>query len=292
MVFEESAVMPLWFDYVPEALVVFDRQDKIQGWNRAAQKLFRFTTSDAIGLSFLLFIPPRHQLSYTQACDATRQFGSWGGELKMDTALNNPLQVDAKWSYISETDVIIGMFTDVSKLRQEQELMRQSSEWKIASQLMKSLLSSLAGKDPETVHRQLKNFLQNTEPLNRFSLFRGNGEHVLLVMQDALQRDFTRALLDATGYRPFIASDRYHAAEIAREFPHRMTATVVDYARDTCQVMTAIRRWQPLMPIISIGDSEGEPFAILGEPMDPLELLQAVAEAVADSNLRDETLGE
>ena len=54
----ESAVMPLWLDHVAEAVIVFDQRDQIQGWNRAAEKLFRYPASDAIGQSFLVFMPP------------------------------------------------------------------------------------------------------------------------------------------------------------------------------------------------------------------------------------------
>ena len=91
----ESVVMPLWLDHVPVAVVVFDRRDKIHGWNRAAERLFRFPASDAIGQSFLLFVPHSEQSNFAQACQATRQHGEWFGELLTMTALSEKFQIEA-----------------------------------------------------------------------------------------------------------------------------------------------------------------------------------------------------
>ena len=125
----EPAVMPLWLDYVAEAVVVFDRRDKIQGWNRAAERLFRFSASDAIGQSLLLFMPHVEQTAFAHACEATRKQGEWFGELLTITSLGENLPVEARWSLASETEVIVAVFSDVSHSRKQEGLARQAREW-------------------------------------------------------------------------------------------------------------------------------------------------------------------
>lgn len=284
----ESAVMPLWLDHVPEAVVVFDRRDKIQGWNRAAERLFRFSASDAIGQSLLIFVPHSEQALFAQACDATRKNGEWCGELQTMTALGDTLQIEARWELASETDVIVGLFSDVTQTRKQQELTRQASEWTAARTAMTAMMESLSKHEPHIVLKQLRTFLQAVDPLTGCALFRGCGERVLVVVRDPLNREFTRILLDAAGYRAIAANDRFHAARLLADFRCGISAGVVDYGTEAATVMAELRRWQPLFPIVSIGTTEANPFQAIAEPMDTSELLQAVAEAVAETKLREE----
>jgi PAS domain S-box-containing protein len=59
----------------PDAILICDQAGTIQYWNAAAERVFGFRTTEAVGASLNLIIPERHRARHWAGWEATMQTG-------------------------------------------------------------------------------------------------------------------------------------------------------------------------------------------------------------------------
>ena len=62
-------------DGSPDAILICDRSGIVRSWNAAAERVFGFGASDAVGASMNLIIPERLRARHWQGWDATMESG-------------------------------------------------------------------------------------------------------------------------------------------------------------------------------------------------------------------------
>lgn len=68
-------VLSLVDDTFPDAVITADNQGTITGWLGSAEKIFGWTSDEAIGQSVQIIIPARYRLAHSEAIERCRQTG-------------------------------------------------------------------------------------------------------------------------------------------------------------------------------------------------------------------------
>jgi len=119
-----------------DALVMVDDQGKVLFWNEAAEKLFGYTASEAMGMDFHEMAAPLE--AKEKAWAGMRQFAATGqgvvfGNAIETTAINrrgetfpvevnlSPFQLDEKW-------FVVGTVHDITERKQSQNALQQRME--------------------------------------------------------------------------------------------------------------------------------------------------------------------
>ena len=98
-----------WFatiiDQAPDAIIVSDRQGRIQLWNAAAERLFGHASAQAIGESLDIIIPERLRAAHWRAFDRAMESGQtrYGGR----TLTTRSMRRDGAKQYVDMSFALI-----------------------------------------------------------------------------------------------------------------------------------------------------------------------------------------
>jgi PAS domain S-box-containing protein len=97
---EQAALL----DKAQDAISVVDLHDRILYWNRSAERLYGWTTEDAVGRKAgeLLFRGPSAQLA--EALAAVQDKGEWTGELQQVTRAGAKITVESRWTLVRDDE--------------------------------------------------------------------------------------------------------------------------------------------------------------------------------------------
>ncbi|OWK39174.1 PAS domain-containing protein [Fimbriiglobus ruber] len=293
----EASTLPALLEYLPEAVIAFDTRDQIVAWNRAAEALYRIPATDALGQSVLLFVPHKGLRQFTRASEAVRRSGSWSGELLATTAAgDSTFTVEARWAVAGPAGIVVAVHTDATEQRRLADLARRADRWaavrRVCAATIDSLVAAPADEAVAGVRENLHRFVTGADPETRAGIYRGTGDWVLVGTDEPVVRELIRAVLDAAGYNVIAVADRFAAARAIADHRDQFRAAVLGFGDDTVAAAREIHRILPLLPVVAPGvdpvelDSHLGPLATaLACPFDPLELIRAVAEAVAVARL-------
>lgn len=274
--------LPAILDAIPDPLWLFDERDRLVGWNRAAERVFGLPTEHAVGQSVLLFVPHEGLIEFARAAEAVRRDGAWAGDLTTQTATGDVRLVEARWSRLVDEEgssLVVAVQTDVTARRKRDADASRAERWGLARSLTTAIAEELA-RDADSTVDFLRRFANASDPTASV-LHRGAGDWVLVTGPRPLARELIRAVLDAAGYHPVVATDRYHAARLAARFRDSLRAVVLAFEPDVIGVAADLRRFHPILPMVVVDEL----------PTTSADtMLQAVAEAVAETRLTDAML--
>ncbi|SKA98019.1 PAS domain S-box-containing protein [Prosthecobacter debontii] len=115
-------------DKAQDAILVRDLNHNILYWNRSAERMYGWTSEEAVGSSIkdLLYKDPSAFITATQA---TIEKGEWSGELQQITKSGKQLVVEARWTLVrdehNQPKSILAINTDITERRKlEQQFLR------------------------------------------------------------------------------------------------------------------------------------------------------------------------
>ncbi|MFM2063615.1 MAG: hypothetical protein RLZZ507_3286 [Cyanobacteriota bacterium] len=116
-------------DVATDAIFVGDLDDKILFWNKAAERLYGWSTEEALTKKIRHFCPEKKLSQLSEAFKILIKNGSWKGELEQITKCGKKIIVESRWTLISafgnKPQSILVVNTDITKKKQlEQQFLR------------------------------------------------------------------------------------------------------------------------------------------------------------------------
>jgi CheY-like chemotaxis protein len=179
--------------------------------------------------------------------------------------------VEARWARVPAdggAELVVALHTDVTDRRRRDAEASRAERWDVARALATAFADD-AGATGDFVRR----FARGADPAANV-LHRGAGDGVLVVGPRPLARELVRAVLDAAGYEPVAAADRFQAARLLARHRDGFRAAVLAFEPDAIGVAADLRRFHPILPLVVLDD----PATTSADAV-----LEAVAEAVAES---------
>ena len=131
---EQAALL----DKAQDAILVRDLDNRIMYWNKSAERLYGWSTEEALGKSVqdLLYRDPAQFLSATEA---TMQAGEWTGNIEQYTRSGEKRIIEGRWTLLRDAKgnpkSIFAVNTDITLSRQLAEQLRQSQKMEAIGQL-------------------------------------------------------------------------------------------------------------------------------------------------------------
>ena len=120
-------------DHASDAIIVTDLDQQIRFWSKGAERIFGWTTQQAIGQARLQLLQAEAEF-YARADRQVREKGEWSGEFQKRTRDGTVLTVDARWTLLrdehGQPSSILSIESDISqrKLLEQQFLRAQRLE--------------------------------------------------------------------------------------------------------------------------------------------------------------------
>ena len=117
-------------DKAQDAIVVTDLQRRLTFWNKSAERLYGWTSQEAIGQVMTeLFYPDGEGREVHHAFDDVLRHGEWTGELQLQTKAGRRVIIESRWTLVRDANgdprSIMSINTDVTDRRQlEQQFYR------------------------------------------------------------------------------------------------------------------------------------------------------------------------
>src|SRR5215204_7364084 len=124
---EQAALL----DEARDAIVVRGLDQRILFWNKGAQRLYGWTSEEAVGKTArgLELLSELNEAQFEQGWEAIRARGEWNGEFRQRTKAGELIQVESRWTLVrddkGEPRSILVINTDITERRKiEQQLLR------------------------------------------------------------------------------------------------------------------------------------------------------------------------
>lgn len=121
---EQAALL----DKAQDAISVRDLENKVTFWNKSAERMYGWTTAEAVGRSIedLLYPDPA---PFRKAVETVRSTGEWIGEIEQRTKAGASLTVQARWTLVRDDagkpKAILSINTDLTERKKlEQQFLR------------------------------------------------------------------------------------------------------------------------------------------------------------------------
>jgi len=130
---EQQTKQAALLDQTQDAITVRNLEGRLQFWNKGAEKMFGWTSSEAVGRTVFELLKENIP-DIEGAMDAMLRKGEWAGELQKVARDGRKLTIDARWTLVrnseGEPDTILAINTDVTekKLIEAQFLRAQRME--------------------------------------------------------------------------------------------------------------------------------------------------------------------
>jgi PAS domain S-box-containing protein len=224
---EQAALL----DEARDAIVVRGLDQKILFWNRGAERLYGWTTEEAVGRTAreLGLLSELNEAQFDEGRAAVRERGEWSGEFRQRTKSGEPLTVESRWTLVrddkGEPRSILVIDTDITERRKiEQQLLR--------AQRMESI-GTLAGGIAHDLNNILSPILMSIQMLQMKTRDEGSLQWLGLLQSNAERgADMVRQVLSfARGVE---------GARVAVQ-PKHLIKDVVKILKDTLPKSISIR---------------------------------------------------
>ena len=177
--FKEQAAL---LDIVVDAVFVLDMQHTIVYWNKAAEKIFGWSSLEAIGMKFEDLLSTEASVSMN-SYRIVAEKGEWIGEIQRKDKSGRELTVQARWTLVRDSEGkahgILAVSTDVTERRSiQQQLLRV--------QRLESI-GTLAGGIAHDLNNILSPILMGVEALSH-QHSDSNSRRILDIMKTSTQR--------------------------------------------------------------------------------------------------------
>jgi PAS domain S-box-containing protein len=121
-------------DATTDAIIVRDLNNQIQFWNKGAELIYGWSTTEAVGLETSQLFYADILPEVIKASEVVRQKGAWQGELRKLTKTGQEVVVESRWSLVrddtGQPKSILSVETDITekKLLEKQFLRNQRLE--------------------------------------------------------------------------------------------------------------------------------------------------------------------
>jgi hypothetical protein len=109
-------------DVATDAIFVRDLKNKILFWNKAAEDLYGWTATEAIGKKTLELWKEKDISQFQEALKTLLQNGSWEGELHQKTKFGKEIIVESRWTLVQEfnkkVQSILVVNTDITQKKE------------------------------------------------------------------------------------------------------------------------------------------------------------------------------
>lgn len=125
-------------DKAQDAIIVRDIDNRIQFWNKSAERLYGWTQEEALGkaVDVLLNDDPA---AYKEALDTVLACGDWSGEITRQGKNGNTLTVEARWTLVLDDDgkpkAILSINTDITQRKADEVKIQQLAFYDSLTQL-------------------------------------------------------------------------------------------------------------------------------------------------------------
>lgn len=126
---EKIAEQAALLDVHPASIIVCSLDDRIQFWNRGAERLFGWSSSEAVGTLSTEYLAPSAFEDHRKARQALLAGGSWRGNLTRIRKDGSTVPVESEWRLVSHEDgspkAVYVVETDISeKLKLQSQILR------------------------------------------------------------------------------------------------------------------------------------------------------------------------
>jgi len=109
-------------DITTDAIIVFDLEQQISFWNQGAERLYGFSTTEAIGKKLQMLFPQEILPKFEEATKQVIESGSWQGELHKLTKFGKEIIVSSRWTLMPDQErkivSILTVNTDITEKKQ------------------------------------------------------------------------------------------------------------------------------------------------------------------------------
>jgi PAS domain S-box-containing protein len=89
-------------DLAQDAILVRDFNDRVLYWNKSAERLYGWTTAEALGRNAAELLYEGESLALKRACEQVLERGEWAGELEQVTRDGRPITVQSRWTLVRD----------------------------------------------------------------------------------------------------------------------------------------------------------------------------------------------
>jgi PAS domain S-box-containing protein len=128
---EEQMRFGRLLDQAMEPLLIWELHGAIEYWNQAAEKLYGFTSSEAIGRVSHELLRTRHPVPLSEVEHRIETEGSWSGELQHRTKSGNVITVESRHRLIEEPSgrkLVLESNRDITARKRMEEDLRRMNE--------------------------------------------------------------------------------------------------------------------------------------------------------------------
>ena len=181
-------------DYATDAIVVRDMDGMVTFWNKGAERLYGWTSGEAIGRQ-MLSRTENESLDLHDILHLTTRDGEWRGELQQRRKDGNVLPVEARWTLLRDEHgtplSIMAIETDISQ--------RKSAENKIEHLAFYDLLTDLPNRS--LLRDRLQHSLDSNDRSGRLGALLGIDLDNFKVLNDSFGHDIGDLLLQLVAVR-------------------------------------------------------------------------------------------
>ena len=114
-----------------DAIVVRDRDGKIQSWNEGAEETYGWKKEDALGNAVHHLLKTQFPRPLKEMEEELHRTGHWQGQLVHQHRDGRQLFVNSRWAFLEQNgqDVILEINTDISARKQSEDSLRQLSAY-------------------------------------------------------------------------------------------------------------------------------------------------------------------
>jgi diguanylate cyclase (GGDEF)-like protein/PAS domain S-box-containing protein len=130
-------------DKARDAIIVRGLDNRVQYWNKGAERLYGFTADEALGVPIqnLIGFEPA---AFGNATEALWQTGKWNGEFRTRRSDDSNLDVESRWTLVRDDDgvphSILAIDTDISERKIAEDDIRQLAFYDPLTRLPNRLL--------------------------------------------------------------------------------------------------------------------------------------------------------
>lgn len=122
---EQAALL----DIVADAIILRDLSDKILLWNKSAEKIYGWTTAEALGKNANQLLNHTNSPQYTEIRNLVLKHGFWQGELQKTSLSGKEIIVESRWTLVcdeyNQAKSILVVDTDITQSQQlEKQFLR------------------------------------------------------------------------------------------------------------------------------------------------------------------------
>jgi two-component system sensor kinase len=220
---EQAALL----DKAQDAIAVIGLDGGILYWNRSAERLYGWPSSEAVGQTMEALLSGSATTAFRSAFEATRANGEWSGELRQKTSRGADLIVESRWTLVRDeagtSRSLLVVSTDVTEKRRLEAQFLRAQRTECIGQLaggiahdinnvltpivLASQLLRLGGQSPEDRDKILENIeevaMRGAEMVKQILAYARGTEgrreavqmrHLLGEMQQVIRHTFPKSI--------------------------------------------------------------------------------------------------